>query len=170
MGAELVLEGMEQLLANLEEYKHRKLVRAQSAVKLMGNAYKNDVQDLAPVGHPRGGTYRRSIHVQPATNDDIRPYVLVGTNLPQGPRLEFGFFDMTDRLGRHFYQLPQPHFRPPLDTEWEKYVRIAKGELVDEKYGWQSGMNWGVTNDAILSTISTTTGNVRPDLVSGAMS
>jgi hypothetical protein len=131
MGAEFVLEGMEKLLANLEEYKHRKLVKMAPALKLGGQALANDVKALAPY---KTGTYRRSIHVEPPTNDDVKPYVMVGTDLPYGRRLEYGFYAKTDSLGRKYYQMPQPHFRPPLDTEMDKYIRIMKGELVDEKY------------------------------------
>ncbi|MGS2592123.1 HK97 gp10 family phage protein [Streptomyces hebeiensis] len=36
----------------------------------------------------------------------------IGTDRPQGRRLEFGFFDMTDSLGRHYYQPPFPHVGP----------------------------------------------------------
>jgi hypothetical protein len=36
----------------------------------------------------------------------------IGTNAPQGRRLEFGFWDMTDSIGRHFYQPPYPHVGP----------------------------------------------------------
>lgn len=38
----------------------------------------------------------------------------IGTNAPQGRRLEFGFYDMTDSLGRHFFQPPFPHVQPAL--------------------------------------------------------
>ncbi|MFE1515764.1 HK97 gp10 family phage protein [[Kitasatospora] papulosa] len=38
----------------------------------------------------------------------------VGTDAPQGRRLEFGFYNMTDSLGRHFYQPPFPHVAPAI--------------------------------------------------------
>lgn len=38
----------------------------------------------------------------------------VGTDAPQGRRLEFGFYNMTDSLGRHFYQPPFPHVGPAI--------------------------------------------------------
>lgn len=166
MAPEFGIVGIENLVAKLEEYKHRKLRKAQTALNLAGNAYKNDVQACAPY---KSGTYRRSIHVQPATNDDLKPYVRIGTDLPQGRRLEFGFFDMTDSLGRHYYQLPQPHFRPPLDTEREKYLAIMRGELVDETYDVQGGLNWGSLNDTVLSSISDAMSGVRPDQIAGAI-
>jgi hypothetical protein len=38
----------------------------------------------------------------------------LGTTKPQGRRLEFGFYNMTDSLGRHFFQPPFPHVQPAL--------------------------------------------------------
>lgn len=38
----------------------------------------------------------------------------IGTNAPQGRRLEFGFYDMTDSLGRHYFQPPFPHVGPAI--------------------------------------------------------
>ena len=56
----------------------------------------------------------------------------IGTNAPQGRRLEFGFWDMTDSIGRHFFQPPFPHVQPALghieDTLHEQ-MRAAVGEL-----------------------------------------
>lgn len=40
---------------------------------------------------------------------------VVGTASPQGARLEYGFYDMTDALGRHFFQVPYPHLGPAFD-------------------------------------------------------
>lgn len=56
----------------------------------------------------------------------------IGTDAPQGRRLEFGFFDMTDSIGRHYFQPPFPHVQPALgfieDTLHEE-MRAAVGEL-----------------------------------------
>ncbi|MEU4916870.1 MULTISPECIES: hypothetical protein [Streptomyces] len=38
----------------------------------------------------------------------------LGSDAPQARRLEFGFFDMTDSLGRHYMQPPFPHVQPAL--------------------------------------------------------
>lgn len=38
----------------------------------------------------------------------------LGSNAPQARRLEWGFYDMTDSLGRHFFQPPFPHVQPAL--------------------------------------------------------
>jgi hypothetical protein len=59
---------------------------------------------------------------------------IIGTNAPQGRRLEFGFWDMTDSIGRHFFQPPFPHVQPALgfieDTLHEQ-MRAAVGELFE---------------------------------------
>ena len=58
------------------------------------------------------GNYRRSIVGDfERSGDDILGQI--GTNQPQGPRLEFGFYG-TDVLGRNYNQPPYPHFLPAL--------------------------------------------------------
>ena len=58
----------------------------------------------------------------------------VGTNMPYGRRLEFGFWDMYDSLGRHFFQPPYPHVGPSVDALSAQY-RDAFGEAVDRIFG-----------------------------------
>lgn len=57
----------------------------------------------------------------------------IGTRKPQGRRLEFGFYDMVDSLGRHYFQPPFPHVQPAIghieDTLREQ-MRGAVGELL----------------------------------------
>jgi hypothetical protein len=115
--------GLSETLAAIQKELAERARVAKNAVRLAGNEYKNDVQKIAPY---KTGTYRRSIHVQ-MIEENGNPYALVGTDLPYGKRLEFGFWDMTDKLGRHFYQRAQPHFRPALDLNMNKYYRIMKG-------------------------------------------
>lgn len=47
---------------------------------------------------------------------------MIGTNNPQGRRLEFGFYDMSDVLGRRFFQPPFPHAGPALDQIAEPFT------------------------------------------------
>ena len=52
----------------------------------------------------------------------------VGTRKPQGRRLEYGFYDMTDSIGRHFFQVPRPHVGPAvneLSTQYEDAFKDA---------------------------------------------
>jgi hypothetical protein len=54
----------------------------------------------------------------------------IGTTKPQGQRLEFGFYDMTDSIGRHFFQPPFPHVQPALghieDTLHEQMEAVVE--------------------------------------------
>jgi hypothetical protein len=56
------------------------------------------------------GDYRRSINGITERRGSI-VIGIVGTNRPQGPRLERGFIGV-DSLGRHYNQPPYPHFQP----------------------------------------------------------
>jgi hypothetical protein len=122
------ITGVDETLAAIDNLTKVVVPRlASTGVRLAGNEYKNDVQRIAPY---QTGTYRRSIHVEPTTGvvyDGGNPYVLVGTDLPYARRLEYGFWDMVDRLGRRYFQRAQPHFRPALDLNLEKYIRIMQG-------------------------------------------
>lgn len=59
------------------------------------------------------GDYNRSISLEVGV-DAGAPTARVGTDKPQGRRLELGFRG-TDRLGRTYNQPPFPHFGPGLD-------------------------------------------------------
>lgn len=59
------------------------------------------------------GDYRRSINRQ-TTHTPTGSEGRVGTNKPQGRRLEFGFVG-SDALGRSYDQPAYPHFGPALD-------------------------------------------------------
>ena len=72
------------------------------------------------------GNYRRSIN-RLTTRTATASQASVGTNAPQGRRLEFGFVG-TDSLGRNYAQPAYPHFGPALDEiapGFEKAVRAA---------------------------------------------
>jgi hypothetical protein len=60
---------------------------------------------------------------------------VIGTDAPQGRRLEFGFWDMTDSIGRHFFQPPYPHVQPALgfieDTLHEQMRGVVEELLGD---------------------------------------
>ena len=53
----------------------------------------------------------------------------VGTDRPQGRRLEFGFWDMTDSIGRHFFQPPYPHVEPAVNDLADDYPEAFKDAL-----------------------------------------
>lgn len=68
------------------------------------------------------GDYRRSIGLRAYSGGDIFA-AEVGTNAPQGRRLEQGFFG-ADSLGRVYHQPPLPHFGPAADPA-EQFLNAA---------------------------------------------
>lgn len=65
------------------------------------------------------GNYRRSVNRR--TEKRVGGSIgQVGTNAPQGRRLEHGFVG-TDARGRTYNQPPRPHFGPALDEVAPKY-------------------------------------------------
>ena len=71
------------------------------------------------------GNYRRSI-VADVEIAGTRVLGQIGTNQPQGPRLEYGFTGM-DVLGRNYNQPPFPHFLPSVPE-----IEAAVNERVNE--------------------------------------
>lgn len=62
------------------------------------------------------GDYRRSMTVTFVRDHGSGTFSAeVGTNAPQGRRLEFGFVG-ADSLGRVYNQRPRPHFGPAFDS------------------------------------------------------
>jgi hypothetical protein len=58
----------------------------------------------------------------------------LGTTKPQGRRLEFGFWNMTDSIGRHYFQPPYPHVQPALPFIGA-ILREQMGAAVEEIFG-----------------------------------
>lgn len=78
------------------------------------------------------GDYRRSINMHFVEQDaTVTATAIVGTNAPQGRRLEFGF-DGVDSLGRAYNQPPYPHFGPAFDDVSPKYVKAMEKMVVIE--------------------------------------
>lgn len=77
-------------------------------------AYASKPRTGPPGPRIQTGDYVRSISLVTGVVGGS-PVATVGTNKPQGRRLEYGFVG-TDSLGRNYNQPPYPHFRPAL---WE---------------------------------------------------
>lgn len=74
--------------------------------------------------------YNRSISLR-VVRDGASLSAVVGTNRPQGRRLELGFRG-DDSLGRHYDQDPLPHFGPALDEigpRYEQAIAELAGDL-----------------------------------------
>lgn len=81
----------------------------------------------------RTGDYRRSITAQAGRMPNGTHFAIVGTNAPQGRRLEYGFSG-TDSLGRTYSNPPLPHFLPALDETAPQY-EAAMAAAVDKTLG-----------------------------------
>ncbi|MGQ4437907.1 HK97 gp10 family phage protein [Streptomyces alboviridis] len=53
----------------------------------------------------------------------------LGTTEPQGRRLEYGFMNMFDSLGRFFQQPPYPHVEPAVNELSDEYADAFKAAL-----------------------------------------
>lgn len=80
------------------------------------------------------GDYRASWKPEPFGVPDGGG-VEVGTRKPQGRRLEYGFFEMYDSLGRFYRQPPFPHVGPAvneLEGEWPDPFKAACDRIFGE--------------------------------------
>lgn len=74
-----------------------------------------------PGPRSRSGDYRSSWTSRPSYDGDTI-FNTVGTNKPQGRRLEHGFVG-ADRIGRVFNQPPFPHLAPAVDAIRPAYMK-----------------------------------------------
>jgi hypothetical protein len=79
------------------------------------------------------GDYRGSWRIEPSAVPDGGG-AEVGTDRPQGRRLEYGFYDMTDSIGRHFFQVPRPHVEPAVNELSPEYEQ-AFHQALDRIFG-----------------------------------
>lgn len=104
---------------------HTQLLRTRVMAKASGRPGPN-----APTGD-----YRRSISMRVERGAWTTGHV--GTNKPQGRRLELGFVG-PDSLGRHFPYRPYPHFGPAMDEIGPEFVRdledIVSGVVKDKRW------------------------------------
>ena len=92
--------------------------KAAAAVRHWGGVLQTKVKANAqgrPGPNMQTGDYNRSIELLVGNAaDGVSPMATVGTNEPQGRRLELGF-EGEDSLGRIYHQPPFPHFGPAVD-------------------------------------------------------
>jgi hypothetical protein len=79
------------------------------------------------------GDYHGSWRIEPFGVPDGGGAV-IGTDRPQGRRLEYGFYDMTDSIGRHFFQVPRPHVEPAVNELSPQYKQ-AFTDALDRIFG-----------------------------------
>ncbi|MFG2143665.1 HK97 gp10 family phage protein [Streptomyces sp. NPDC048696] len=120
------------LAAALERGGQAALVAAETAMRHGAQALVAQVQYNAS-GRPGPrvvtGRYRASWQSEVHRSGPVL-VAEVGTNAPQGRRLEFGFVGV-DSLGRHYHQPPFPHLGPAVQQAGPALVH-ALGTAVAE--------------------------------------
>lgn len=124
--------GGRSMAAHFRRVDRATAVKLRRAVQTNAQKLKTRIQANAsgrPGPNVITGDYRRSWSVQFQMAGDA--YMgTVGTNAPQGRRLEHGFVGV-DRAGRHYDQPPFPHAGPAFDqTQPEFAADIAA--IVDD--------------------------------------
>lgn len=124
--------GFAGLLATIATAINRLTPNLDKAVMQAGLFLEGRIKGKAsgrPGPRVRTSNYRRSWNTQRVDIPGRDSSVSVGTNAPQGRRLELGFVGV-DALGRTYNQPPFPHVEPALDESIEEMEAII-AEAVD---------------------------------------
>ena len=89
---------------------------------------QNEAITLVPV---KSHTLQRSIHAETIKKSATYAEVATGTDVEYAARIEFGFMNKTDALGRHYNQPAQPYMRPAYDTKKKDAENDTKAALID---------------------------------------
>lgn len=119
IGAEIVANGAKSVAAAAAVTRHYgALVELQIRANASGR----------PGPRAPTGQYRASINAEYriSATDAVAS---IGTNAPQGRRLEFGFVG-PDSLGRIYNQPPFPHFGPAIDKYADAYVDAVRNGII----------------------------------------
>lgn len=115
--------GTDAVAKNFAQISKESSVKVDKLVKHYGQLLRTRVMANAsgrPGPNAPTGDYRRSIALD-VMKVPGKTTAYVGTNLPQGRRLEFGFHG-ADSLGRVYNQAPLPHFGPAFDQIEPEYL------------------------------------------------
>lgn len=85
----------------------------ESAVGKIGLSIVGRSMALAPV---KRGTLRRSIHMEGPVTTGLSAYAKVYPSVIYARRIELGFMNMRDSLGRLFHQPAHPYFAPGVES------------------------------------------------------
>lgn len=124
---------LEDLADRLDQAADRVGPEIQRTVRRQADALRDRIRANAsgrPGPNVITGAYRASWNVEdfPVPNGGGAE---VGSNAPQAKRLEFGFYDMTDSLGRHFFQPPYAHVEPAVNELSPLYQQAFRTALDD---------------------------------------
>lgn len=113
--------------------------RVPMLVKHFGNLLLTRIMAKAsgrPGPNAPTGDYRRSWNAQILRESPGYCVVAVGTNAPQGRRLEFGFHG-ADSLGRVYNQPPYPHVGPAMNEIVPAFELALASAGTDFKRGFR---------------------------------
>ena len=117
-------------LKNAETKATRNLERSVNRAALLIETAIKGKASGRPGPRAPTGNYRRSINTRKVRGTSGRAVAFsVGTTAVQGRRLEFGFMNMTDALGRTFQQPPYPHFGPGFEEARPKALELIRREV-----------------------------------------
>jgi len=122
---------LDELAGRLEQAAGRVGPETNRTVKQQGRLLRALIMENAsgrPGPNVISSDYRESWTPEPFAVPDGGG-VTIGTRKPQGRRLEYGFYDMTDSIGRHFFQVPRPHVGPAVNELSPEYKEAFKGAL-----------------------------------------
>lgn len=127
---------LDQLADRLEQAADRVGPETDRTVKQQGRLLRALIMENAsgrPGPNVISGDYRGSWTPVPFPVPDGGG-VDIGTTQPQGRRLEYGFYDRTDSIGRHYFQPPFPHVEPAVNELSAQYEQ-AFGDALDRIFG-----------------------------------
>lgn len=87
---------------------------------------------LAPV---KRGTLRRSIHMEGPVTEGTSAYAKVFPSVIYARRIELGFMNMRDSLGRLFHQRAHPYFKPGVTAALADAPRILASAVTEAMGG-----------------------------------
>lgn len=116
--ASFEIQGLSQVEANLAHAIKSMTDGGHKALKVAALEVIKEAKQFAPVG--KTGLLRSSLAV---LSEDAKS-VTVGTKVPYAHRIEYGFMDKTDSLGRLFKVPAQPFLRPAIQRVAAKLTGI----------------------------------------------
>jgi hypothetical protein len=127
---------LENLAARLDDAADRVGPEIKRTVRSQADRLRDAIRQNAsgrPGPNVITGAYRASWRVEDFAVADGGG-AEIGTDKPQGRRLEFGFYDMTDSLGRHFFQPPYAHVEPAVNA-LSPQIEAAFRATLDDIFG-----------------------------------
>lgn len=130
------MTGLDELADRLDQAANRVGPEVDRTVQQQGRLLRALIMENAsgrPGPNVISGDYRGSWKPEPFPVPDGGG-VEVGTREPQGRRLEYGFMNRYDSLGRFYRQPPFPHVEPAVNELSPEY-RQDFGDALDRIFG-----------------------------------